>query len=68
MFSVKLQVSLSAVALQFYSLHVTLLNISKEHHREVIANGRTAVAYLPVMLGAREKRSHQKFFGATKSR
>lgn len=45
-FSDKTQVSLSAESLQFYVLHVSFLNFSKERRRKLVSNGNF-VAYFP---------------------
>lgn len=47
-FSDKYNTMLSAWALRFYPLHVTLLNVSDHFCKTLIASGRTVVAYLPV--------------------
>lgn len=51
-FNEKSQVSLFVGALQFYLLHGTLLNVLKEHCRELISSERTVVACLPVIFDA----------------
>lgn len=48
LFSDKSQTSLSSGSVQFYPLHVTLLNFTEEYRRRHIMNGDTIVAYLPV--------------------
>ena len=48
LYSDKTCTSLKASALQFYPLHITLLNFSEDHRRKCISNGETNIAFLPV--------------------
>lgn len=49
LFSNKSLMSLSAVVLQFYPIHITLLKFSGEHRRKPIASEIIVVEYLPAI-------------------